>query len=199
MSEETPAKVHRVVTAVDMTETGDNALREAMSISRQVESSELHVVYVIDTDPNMHDAARIARLAEEIEEASVKVKEHVLRICAPEDEDESYEQELVLHVRLGRPAAAIHQLCVDVDADLAVVGTHQRKGIDKLLLGSVAEKLIAMARLPVLVAHPKNYATLETSSRPEAAREGQDLDGAGSSSREVLHFRPRSSHISGLA
>jgi nucleotide-binding universal stress UspA family protein len=198
MSEESGQKVHRVVAAVDMTETGDNALREAMRIARQVEDSELHVVYALDTDPNMHDATKIARLSEEIGEASNKLKEHVLRICAPADDAESFVLELVLHIRLGRPAAAIHQLCVDVDADIAVVGTHQRRGLDKLLLGSVAEKLVAMARLPVLVAHPKDYSGLDKSSKPEAPRpEGSDE--AGLSSREVLHFRPRSSHISGLA
>jgi nucleotide-binding universal stress UspA family protein len=37
--------------------------------------------------------------------------------------------------------------------DLIVLGTHGRRGLGRLLLGSVAEKVVRMARLPVLTVH----------------------------------------------
>ena len=37
------------------------------------------------------------------------------------------------------------------DADMIVVGTHARTGLDRLLLGSVAEGILRMASLPVLL------------------------------------------------
>jgi nucleotide-binding universal stress UspA family protein len=40
-------------------------------------------------------------------------------------------------------------------ADLLVVGTHGRKGVSHLLLGSVAERLVRTAHCPVLVVRPE--------------------------------------------
>jgi nucleotide-binding universal stress UspA family protein len=40
-----------------------------------------------------------------------------------------------------------------VHADLIVVGTHGRRGLNRMLLGSVAEKVVRMAEVPVLTAH----------------------------------------------
>jgi hypothetical protein len=39
-----------------------------------------------------------------------------------------------------------------------VIGTHGRRGVDRLLVGSVAEKVVRYAGCPVLVARRKNYA-----------------------------------------
>jgi nucleotide-binding universal stress UspA family protein len=40
--------------------------------------------------------------------------------------------------------------------DLIVMGTHGRKGIDRVLFGSVAEKVVKGAKMPVLTLRPKN-------------------------------------------
>src|SRR4030095_8651118 len=101
-------------------------------------------------------------------------------------------------MRLGDPAKEIHQVAVDVDADWIVVGTHGAKGIEKLILGSVAETLIRTARLPVLVARPKNFQDLERTETVEPPRSGDNLHKAGLSTTEILHFHPRNTHLSGL-
>ncbi len=49
------------------------------------------------------------------------------------------------------PAHGIAQLGSDLGADLIVVGTHNRKGLERFLLGSVAEGTVRYARCPVLV------------------------------------------------
>ncbi|MGB3542358.1 universal stress protein [Rubrivirga sp.] len=53
-------------------------------------------------------------------------------------------------VRDVAPAAAILRHVSEVDADLVVVGTHGRSGVTRLLLGSVAEAVVAVAPCPVL-------------------------------------------------
>jgi len=40
------------------------------------------------------------------------------------------------------------------DADLVVVGTHGRTGVERVLLGSVAERVLRTATRPVLVVGP---------------------------------------------
>ena len=53
-------------------------------------------------------------------------------------------------VREGNPAAEIVDQATDMNAALLVMGTHGRSGFERLLLGSVAEKVLRKARCPVL-------------------------------------------------
>jgi nucleotide-binding universal stress UspA family protein len=48
------------------------------------------------------------------------------------------------------PAQAIAQAIESTRADLVVMGTHGRKGINRLLMGSIAEKVVRMSAVPVL-------------------------------------------------
>lgn len=52
-------------------------------------------------------------------------------------------------VREGRPSREIVAHAEEQDADLVVMGTHGRGGIDRLLLGSVAERVVRRASIPV--------------------------------------------------
>jgi nucleotide-binding universal stress UspA family protein len=188
----------KIVVGVDFDEPGSNALREGMRLARLMAGAELHVVHVLEVGPDLHDARMLEVLSGTISETIARLQQHVIEVCSPPRGEEPFSHELVVHVRLGTPATAIHQCAVDVDADMIVVGTHGRSGVQKWLLGSVAEALVRDAHLPVLVAHPKAIAHLERSPRVEPPRVGQDPTRAGMTQRVGLTFRPRSSHISGL-
>lgn len=54
------------------------------------------------------------------------------------------------HVEVGDPREAILKFAKESGADLLVIGTHGRRGLAHLVLGSVAEWLVRMAPLPVL-------------------------------------------------
>jgi nucleotide-binding universal stress UspA family protein len=62
------------------------------------------------------------------------------------------EAEVVARVVPGDPTEAILRALREGDHDLLVVGTHGRKGLKRVLLGSVAEHLVRAAAVPVLVA-----------------------------------------------
>ncbi len=51
----------------------------------------------------------------------------------------------------GDTADGIIQACTEFNADLIVVGTHSRTGLDRLLMGSVAEHVVRHATVPVFV------------------------------------------------
>lgn len=53
-------------------------------------------------------------------------------------------------VRGGRPVEAILAAARELSADLVVMGTHGRSGFERLMLGSVAEKVLRKATVPVL-------------------------------------------------
>ena len=57
-------------------------------------------------------------------------------------------------VVVGYAAAEIRSLAENEDADLIVMGTHGRKGIDRILFGSVAEKVVKNSSRPVLTIRP---------------------------------------------
>jgi nucleotide-binding universal stress UspA family protein len=56
----------------------------------------------------------------------------------------------------GYAAEEIVKAAEESKADLIVLGTHGRKGIDKILFGSVAEKVIKTAGVPVLSMRPED-------------------------------------------
>jgi nucleotide-binding universal stress UspA family protein len=62
-------------------------------------------------------------------------------------------------VESGAPAAAIVELATAEAAGLVVLPTHSRRGLDRLILGSVAEKVVRLAACPVLTTHPGRDAT----------------------------------------
>ena len=54
----------------------------------------------------------------------------------------------------GRVAQRILQTAQDTAADLVVMGTHGRSGVERLVLGSIAEKIVRQATCPVLTVPP---------------------------------------------
>lgn len=58
-------------------------------------------------------------------------------------------------VMTGKPADVIIQMAQETKADLIVMGSHGRTGVDKLLMGSVAERVIVTSACPVLVVKRK--------------------------------------------
>lgn len=57
-------------------------------------------------------------------------------------------------VVLGDPSDAILNYIGENQIDLVVMGTHGRKGLDRVLFGSVAERVIKTSKVPVLVVNP---------------------------------------------
>ncbi len=52
------------------------------------------------------------------------------------------------------------------EVDLIVIGTHGRRGVEKLLLGSTAEEILRCARTPLLLVGPENSVPTETEAKP---------------------------------
>jgi nucleotide-binding universal stress UspA family protein len=54
---------------------------------------------------------------------------------------------------VGVPHRTVLDYVDDHDVDLVVMGTHGRRGVSRLVLGSVTERVVRMAPCPVLVVH----------------------------------------------
>ncbi len=60
-------------------------------------------------------------------------------------------------VVVGFPVEETMKYAADNSIDLIVIGTHGHTGLSHLLLGSMAEKLVRLAKCPVLTVHPQGH------------------------------------------
>lgn len=58
-------------------------------------------------------------------------------------------------LRAGEPAAEIKRVIDEIRPSMVIMGTHGRRGVAHLLLGSVAEKVIRASDVPVLTVHAR--------------------------------------------
>jgi nucleotide-binding universal stress UspA family protein len=54
-------------------------------------------------------------------------------------------------VKDGDTGDAILEAAENLDADLIVLGSHSRRGLDKILMGSVAEKVLRHSKTPLFI------------------------------------------------
>lgn len=147
----TQQRPYIILASLELDSTADTALSEAARLAGDGEGVELHLVHVIATEPQ-GSSDQIKRVEHLLEEAPKRIQEHLGHVTF------GANATAVVHVRVGTDVAhEVLQAGVDVDADIIIVGTHRRKGLQKLLLGSVAERVLKDAHCPVLVALEKNY------------------------------------------
>lgn len=185
-------KSYRIVVGMDLEADGDIALTEALMLATAVPNSEIHPVYVISGDPAVQVRA-VDAMARHLSDAMEALRKRVDDVAT----NLGTLQRTQLHVRFGNAPQVIHQVAVDCDADLIVVGTHGRTYAERLLLGSVSSALLKIARVPVLVARTKDFAGLEKTEVPEAPRPGEKLHDDRVMS-DIIQVGRRNSHISGL-
>jgi nucleotide-binding universal stress UspA family protein len=195
MNDTTPAQTNRLLVGMDLTEAGDRALMEALSLAQQLPHCEVHAAHVIALPRPVHNAARLDLISDQLQGKLSEIRVRASEICAFPWVRPPRALPIVFHVRTGDPAQALHQLAVDIDATLLIVGTHARTGFDKLMLGSVADVLTRTARLSVLVAHPKNFVGLE---RSEVIEPASDAPTHKLTQHLHLEYRDNRTHISGL-
>jgi len=80
------------------------------------------------------------------------VSEHDARVRLEQIAHEHLEDKINYRIitRVGNPADSVNRAVDELQADSIVMATHGRKGIARLLLGSVAEKVVREASCPVL-------------------------------------------------
>ncbi|MCG8531455.1 MAG: universal stress protein [Desulfovibrionales bacterium] len=59
-----------------------------------------------------------------------------------------------IKIRRGQPQDVIHDLISTDEYDLVVMGTHCRRGVEKIFFGSVANRVVKYSNIPVLTIHP---------------------------------------------
>jgi nucleotide-binding universal stress UspA family protein len=149
---------HVIVVAIDYSRPSELAFEQALELAAGNGEAELHILNVCVGETTAGAMNGIGASPPSLRNAGVCLQNHVARTvsdfqvrtgCTP-------FKRLVTHVRFNHePGREIAQLAADVAADLVVLGTHDRHGIPRLLLGSVAEAVGRLAPCSVLVVRPK--------------------------------------------
>jgi nucleotide-binding universal stress UspA family protein len=154
MSTEKDAKNSIVLVGIDFQALSKEVLAHAAELAVSA-GSELHVVHVLTSDDvSAVQGERAMGVLNVAADAHAKLEN--LATDLP-----TTVKRIFLHLGGGKAEVEIAQLASDIGADLIVVGTHGRTGIDRMVSGSVAEKLLVLAPCPVLVFRPKSIPAWE--------------------------------------
>lgn len=146
---------HNILVAVDGSTTSDVALLEALKAAK--DGAKLVVATVVENPLASYDGSYgIAYNYEEIHAAFVEQGKKILEKARSEADRLGNTQVETRLIDFGPMAGtdvagAIERTATELHADLIVIGTHGRRGIRRLLLGSVAEQLVRQSSFPVLL------------------------------------------------
>lgn len=134
----------RILAATDFGPTSERAvdLSAALCASYGAQLTLIHVCSNIT--PIAAPTAMLSPPIESMEDASRRAMDHLLTHLRPR------VASVQGVVRLGDACDQILQHAGELGADLIVMGTHGHRGFSRLLLGSVAEKTVRLADIPVL-------------------------------------------------
>lgn len=137
-----------VLVAMDSSPQATAALEFALTEYPDAAVTVLHVSNPVD---GMYFAGEESMYVdfEEIERRSAAETERVFETAR--ERAESYDADVETVSKTGSPARAIVAYADDHDVDHVVVGSHGRSGVDRLLLGSVAELVVRRSAVPVTV------------------------------------------------
>jgi nucleotide-binding universal stress UspA family protein len=135
----------RILLPTDGSDASLAAATHAGSLARKAEAT-VHVVSVADSrnrfeSPSSGLAPDAWREAEQ-ERAEAAVLEVVDRLPTAVEVERT--------ITTGVPQDEILSLVAEGDADVVVMGTHGRSGLDRYLLGSVTERVVRQSPVPVL-------------------------------------------------
>jgi nucleotide-binding universal stress UspA family protein len=137
----------RIFVPVDGSPTSNKALVAALNIARDG-NGRVRMLHVVDPYAYMTGFEASATLLDAINQSARRVLADAVEVAKAAGVEADTKLVDVPGERLGDIVA---REAVTWEADLIVVGTHGRKGVQRMFLGSGAEQIIRLALLPVLV------------------------------------------------
>lgn len=139
-----------ILVATDFSESADLALAYAADVAAQL-GATIHLVHAISIPligvPELGLAVASMNIEAATEAAQAAIDERAAR----------YRDRIPLaptRIEVGDARDVVERVARLIDADLVVIGTHGRRGVRRMLLGSVAETVVRTAPCPVLTVRP---------------------------------------------
>lgn len=154
----------RLLVPVDGSEASHHALSIAIGLARDT-GGHLHLIHVVEDAAYLAGYDPSGAAAGELYKATRDAGERILQEAEVIVKTAGLAVEAELVDRFGdRLPQAVADAAQRWKADLIVVGTHGRRGMSRLMLGSGADQIIRMAPVPVLVARQPDAAKVADAS-----------------------------------
>ena len=148
----------RILVAVDGSVASNNGLREAIRLAK-AEGARLSILHVVNdyvVIASMGGVAPPRDLGPLLRESGERILARATALAAKQ----RIKPVVVLREVLSGPAAeSIVREAKKQRADLIVLGTHGRRGVGRLMLGSDAEQVVRSAPVPVLLVRANGAAS----------------------------------------
>jgi nucleotide-binding universal stress UspA family protein len=140
-------EVDRVLVPIDFSDPSREALRHARAVA-DLYDARLDLLYVIEEAlPPAFYVGGVSSIYDVEPDIENKARAHLQRFV---NKTPGPDVDVDIHVMPGQAASGILSFAEENDIDLVTTSTHGRTGLDRFLLGSVAEKLVRHLRCPVL-------------------------------------------------
>jgi nucleotide-binding universal stress UspA family protein len=148
-----PFGVKTILVPTDFSEGSQAALDYAVNLAKSF-GAKIVLLHVIETTTyTMTEAMQLVNVYEVVKTAVEPVLDQMVK---------ELQQQKISASRAVAQGAGAHEIVSqarEVGADLIVMGTHGRRGLNHLMVGSVAERVVRTAHCPVLtVRHPETGA-----------------------------------------
>lgn len=150
--------VRRILVPIDFSDASEAAVQHAKEIALTY-GAELNLLHVVEQPfyPSSYGMDSVSFPTGEIVERVEKQLGDLAR------EEIGYEH-VMIEATVGHPASSILDYVDANEIDLVVIATHGRTGLDRVLIGSVAERVLRQSPTPVFVVKPDRKSLLPSSA-----------------------------------
>ena len=146
-------KIQNIVVPTDFSDYSMYALEYAIDLAEKWEA-DIHLLYVIEKMPTILSNGEASLTKESLLQSAEDIARKKIKEIV-----NSYTDDINVGIfpvlKSGNNYEQIINFSKEIKSDLIVIATHGRTGILYTLLGSVAEKVIQLAKCPVLVVKPE--------------------------------------------
>jgi nucleotide-binding universal stress UspA family protein len=151
-------EIRRILCPIDFSEPAGHALEHAVAVARWYESAitALHVMYLMVPPQPPVLSTEFSKAALPTEEERQNLAAELRDWLKPANRAGVKTDVLIDE---GNAATRILERAASLRADLIVMGTHGLSGFERLMMGSVTEKVLRKARCPVMTVPPASVTT----------------------------------------
>lgn len=139
--------IKKILVPIDFSDYSKSALKYAQEFSKFFDA-EIILIYVVEpmVYPPDFSMGQIAIPTIDIE-LDKRAKEELEKLARNEIQPNTKFQ---IIIKTGKPFVEIIQTASELDVDLIIIATHGHSGVEHILFGSTAEKVVRKAPCPVL-------------------------------------------------
>ncbi len=140
-------EIEKILVPVDFSDHSKRALTYAVDFAKQF-NAKIYLIYVVEPAiyPADFSMGQVSLPAVDVE--MNKRAEEELHNLAKTEVHSSFLAEII--IKTGKPFVEINETALEKDIDLIIIATHGHTGVEHLLFGSTAEKVVRKAPCPVL-------------------------------------------------